>query len=213
MLLVQLTEFSRWRTRITHLCKFEKTENRFAHCWLVDESIYCYFIIFRVKPEESVVLAPDLLKGLFHVLTIEGSEENEYAMKAIMTSFVALQENIVPFLSELIPKLTQLLIVVAKNPSRPRFNHYLFETLSLSIKWVYEYFKNVFQKTFKPNTWTFLFLGFCAEATLLLWHHLSKHCSLFSKKYCSRTSKVRIIIIFIFLFLLKNNFLSFILEF
>lgn len=92
------------------------------------------FIFHRVKPEETVVLAPELLKGLFHVLNIEGSEENEYAMKAIMTSFAALRENVVPFLSELIPKLTQLLIVVAKNPSRPRFNHYLFETLSLSIK-------------------------------------------------------------------------------
>lgn len=79
-------------------------------------------------------LAPDLLKGLFACLTFHGSEENEYVMKAIMRSFGILQDNIVPFLADLLPKLTDKLTVVSKNPTRPNFNHFLFETLSLSIK-------------------------------------------------------------------------------
>ncbi|XP_015180909.1 PREDICTED: exportin-2 [Polistes dominula] len=87
-----------------------------------------------VKGNDLMPLAPDLFKGLFACLSQTGSEENEYVMKAIMRSFGILQDNIVPFLAELLPKLTEKLTMVAKNPTRPNFNHYLFETLSLSIK-------------------------------------------------------------------------------
>lgn len=62
------------------------------------------------------------------------SDENEYAMKAIMRSFGVLKDNILPYLGELLPKLTEKLTIVAGNPSRPNFNHFLFETLSLSIR-------------------------------------------------------------------------------
>lgn len=67
-------------------------------------------------------------------MNITGSEENEYVMKAVMRSFGTLQETVVPFLADLLPKLTEKLAIVSKNPSRPNFNHYLFETLSVSIK-------------------------------------------------------------------------------
>ena len=81
-----------------------------------------------------VPLSTELLNGLFAVLELPGSEDNEYVMKAIMRSFAILQDNVVPQLANLLPKLTEKLVSVAKNPSRPNFNHYLFETLSLSIK-------------------------------------------------------------------------------
>ncbi|XP_011299579.1 exportin-2 [Fopius arisanus] len=87
-----------------------------------------------VKGEEIAPLAADLLKGLFALLELSGSGENEYAMKAIMRSFGTLKENVVPFLGDLLPKLTEKLSIVARNPSRPNFNHYLFETLGLSIR-------------------------------------------------------------------------------
>ncbi|KAI4498822.1 hypothetical protein M0802_005997 [Mischocyttarus mexicanus] len=89
-----------------------------------------------VKGNDLMPLAPELFKGLFACLTQPGSEENEYVMKAIMRSFGILQENIISFLADLLPKLTEKLTMVAKNPTRPNFNHYLFETLSLSIKFV-----------------------------------------------------------------------------
>lgn len=88
----------------------------------------------QVQEKEIVALAVDLLNGLFAALEIAGSEDNEYVMKAIMRSFVILQDNVVPHLATLLPKLTEKLVTVAKNPSRPNFNHYLLETLSLSIK-------------------------------------------------------------------------------
>lgn len=90
--------------------------------------------ISQVQEKEIAPLAVDLLNGLFTALENAGSEDNEYIMKAIMRSFVILQDNVLPHLANLLPKLTDILVTVAKNPSRPNFNHYLFETLSLSIK-------------------------------------------------------------------------------
>lgn len=87
-----------------------------------------------IKCEEILPFAPNLLNGLFSSLELPGSEENDYIMKAIMRSFCILNENIVPFLGTLLTKLTDKLSIVSRNPSRPNFNHYLFETLSLSIK-------------------------------------------------------------------------------
>lgn len=89
---------------------------------------------FRVKGEDIAPLAGNLLQYLFAALDRPGSEENEYIMKAIMRSFSTLQEAILPLLADLLPKLTEKLSVVARNPSRPNFNHCLFETLSISIK-------------------------------------------------------------------------------
>ncbi|XP_030384597.1 exportin-2 [Scaptodrosophila lebanonensis] len=83
------------------------------------------------------VLAPHsnaLISGLFATLAIPGSAENEYVMKAIMRSFHSLEGAAMPFMGVALPRLTEILTLVAKNPSRPHFNHYLFETLSLSIK-------------------------------------------------------------------------------
>ncbi|CAH0551581.1 unnamed protein product [Brassicogethes aeneus] len=79
-------------------------------------------------------LSNELLSNLFGVLTRPVSEENEYVMKAMMRTFSTLQERVVPFLSVALPKLTEKLQMVAKNPSRPHFNHYLFETFSLAIR-------------------------------------------------------------------------------
>ncbi|XP_034196637.1 chromosome segregation 1 [Osmia lignaria lignaria] len=90
--------------------------------------------LYLVKGTDLSPLTADLLKGLFACLNMPGSEENEYVMKAIMRSFGVLQEIVVPFLADLLPKLTEKLAIVSKNPSRPNFNHFLFETFALSIK-------------------------------------------------------------------------------
>lgn len=99
-------------------------------------------------------VAGDLLSGLFGTLSHEESQENDYVMKgifhtifilitflyiidhflAIMRSFSTLQEVALPFMGAALPRLTKSLETVAKNPSRPHFNHYLFETLCLAIK-------------------------------------------------------------------------------
>ncbi|KAL3287433.1 hypothetical protein HHI36_001904 [Cryptolaemus montrouzieri] len=89
---------------------------------------------FIVNGAQLEPLAGELLNNLFSILERPVSEENEYVMKAIMRTFSTLQERIMPFLEVAFPKLTAKLEMVAKNPSRPHFNHYLFEALSLAIK-------------------------------------------------------------------------------
>lgn len=79
-------------------------------------------------------IAVDLLTGLFAVLNSTQSTENEYVMKAIMRSFATLQDASLSFMPVALPRITEILELVSKNPSRPHFNHYLFETLALAVK-------------------------------------------------------------------------------
>ncbi|XP_054162463.1 exportin-2-like [Oppia nitens] len=87
-----------------------------------------------IKVEDLDAYIGPLLNGLFNILTFAGSNENEYAMKAIMRTFSLLQERCLPYFAQLLPKLTAKLAEVTKNPTKPHFNHYLFEALSLTIR-------------------------------------------------------------------------------
>ncbi|KAM3961378.1 LOW QUALITY PROTEIN: chromosome segregation 1 [Aphomia sociella] len=79
--------------------------------------------------------AGPLLGALFAALGRADSpaEHNEYVMKAVLRTLSCLQEGALEYLGDALPKLAQMLAVVAKNPCKPHFNHYLFETLSLSV--------------------------------------------------------------------------------
>jgi exportin-2 (importin alpha re-exporter) len=87
-----------------------------------------------LSAQQLAPLTEDLLKNLFGAFEFPGSTENEYVMKAVMRSFSALQNSVVPYLAHLLPPLTNKLAQAAKNPTRPHYNHYLFESLSLSIR-------------------------------------------------------------------------------
>lgn len=83
------------------------------------------------------ILAPfagDAVGGLFQALSKPNSNENEYVMKAIMRVINTLNEHSMPFMGAMLPKLTEILTQVSKNPSKPHFNHFLFETIALAIK-------------------------------------------------------------------------------
>uniref|UniRef100_A0A8C7VB56 Exportin-2 n=3 Tax=Oncorhynchus mykiss TaxID=8022 RepID=A0A8C7VB56_ONCMY len=87
-----------------------------------------------ITPAEMAPFTEQLLNNLFKALALPGSSENEYIMKAIMRSFSLLQEAIVSYIPTLIGQLTHKLLLVSRNPSKPHFNHYLFESLCLSIR-------------------------------------------------------------------------------
>lgn len=55
-------------------------------------------------------------------------------MKALMRVFSTLQEAVLPYLGQTLGGLDQKLMLVARNPSKPHFNHYLFETISLAVR-------------------------------------------------------------------------------
>ncbi|KAM9372228.1 exportin-2 isoform 1-T1 [Phaethornis superciliosus] len=87
-----------------------------------------------ISAAEMAPFVEVLLTNLFKALTLPGSSENEYIMKAIMRSFSLLQESIIPYIPSVITQLTQKLLAVSKNPSKPHFNHYMFESICLSIR-------------------------------------------------------------------------------
>lgn len=87
-----------------------------------------------VKAAHIMPITTDLLGGLFLIFTKPGSGENEYAMKAIMRTVGLLQADVLPFLKHILDNLTAKLNEVTKNPSKPNFNHYLFETITICIR-------------------------------------------------------------------------------
>ena len=87
-----------------------------------------------VTSADLAPLASTLLEGLFGAFALPGSAENEYVMKCVMRSFSCLQSEVMPYLPHVLPVLTQKLEAAAKNPTKPHYNHYLWETLCLSIR-------------------------------------------------------------------------------
>merc|ERR1719239_57589 len=87
-----------------------------------------------ITREMVLPVATDLMTSLFAAMERPGSTENEYVMKAVMRTMSLLQEQIQPMIPQLIAGLKAKLALVSKNPSKPHFNHYLFECICVAIK-------------------------------------------------------------------------------
>ncbi|ODV91468.1 hypothetical protein CANCADRAFT_71450 [Tortispora caseinolytica NRRL Y-17796] len=83
-------------------------------------------------------LSQDLLQHLFAIIeranTPEKLAENEYLMRCAMRVLVAAHSSISPYSLELLGHITKILEIVAKNPSNPRFTHFLFEALAAVVR-------------------------------------------------------------------------------
>eukprot|EP00741_Cyanophora_paradoxa_P021915 tig00021428_g21154.t1 len=77
-----------------------------------------------------------LLTNLFAALSLPGSAENDYVMKAIMRVTGVVQEDLKPVLPAIIQQLTAILGSVCANPRNPIFNHYLFETVASLVRFI-----------------------------------------------------------------------------
>ncbi len=77
--------------------------------------------------------AGDLLTNLFGALN--GNPENEYIMKAIMRTIAAAKSTIMPLAEIVTGALNGVLMLVAKNPCKPRFNHFLFEAIGSAVRY------------------------------------------------------------------------------
>ena len=123
---------------IPHLIRYLLANSRVVHSYAAS----CLEKLFMVRVGGNPAItkadidscAEILLTNLFAAMDLPGSQENEYIMKTIMRTFSLLQEAIVPCIGHLIAKLTEKLLVVMKNPSKPHFNHYLFESVCLAVK-------------------------------------------------------------------------------
>jgi exportin-2 (importin alpha re-exporter) len=55
-------------------------------------------------------------------------------MRAVMRLSSSLHELVLPYLNQLIDKLVLILRRSSRNPNKPNFNHYLFETITVLIR-------------------------------------------------------------------------------
>jgi len=53
---------------------------------------------------------------------------------AIMRVISASKEEMGPYTEPALQKLTQIMLIISKNPSNPKFNHYLFEAVGALVK-------------------------------------------------------------------------------
>ncbi|KAJ1997714.1 importin-alpha export receptor, partial [Coemansia thaxteri] len=84
-------------------------------------------------PADVQPLAEVMLGHIFCTLERADSPqklaENEYLMKTVMRVFLASRTNILPLAPAALGKLAVILGEVSKNPSNPKFNHFLFEAV------------------------------------------------------------------------------------
>ncbi|KAI9261688.1 Cse1-domain-containing protein [Phascolomyces articulosus] len=84
--------------------------------------------------------AEKLLVELFRLIeagqTPEKLSENDYLMRAVMRVIITCRQDMVPYVNVIMGKLTNILGVVSNNPSNPRFNHYIFESIGALIRFI-----------------------------------------------------------------------------
>ncbi|ORX69547.1 Cse1-domain-containing protein [Linderina pennispora] len=84
-------------------------------------------------PGDIQPLAEGMLVHIFGLLDRAGSPEklaeNDYLMKAAMRVILASRTNITPLAPAALGKLAQIVAEVSKNPSNPRFSHFMFEAI------------------------------------------------------------------------------------
>ncbi|KAI2810344.1 hypothetical protein RDWZM_002654 [Blomia tropicalis] len=87
-----------------------------------------------VKPDDIQPFILPLIEGLFGILQHPGSSENDYVIKAILRLLSLLRERLLPYFNVILPKIAEKLNEVSKNPSKPNFNHCIFEIVGLSVR-------------------------------------------------------------------------------
>lgn len=74
-----------------------------------------------------------LLTALFGTLSHEESSQNDYIMKAILQVCVTANSDLSQYVPVILDTLTKILFKVAQNTKNPQFNHFVFETIVLSM--------------------------------------------------------------------------------
>lgn len=69
---------------------------------------------YRITKAEFQPHLENALTGLFQVLRVPGSTENEYVMKAVMRTFSLCNELLFPYMSTVVNELCQKLLVTSK---------------------------------------------------------------------------------------------------
>lgn len=84
-------------------------------------------------------ISKQLLMSLFNLMfksssTPEKLAENEFLMKCVMRVLLTAENSITDFAPEILSQLIQIVEVIMRNPSNPKFSHYTFESISVVVK-------------------------------------------------------------------------------
>ncbi len=93
------------------------------------------------SPKDNLITSQDLaplinplIGNTMALLDPAKANSNEYAVKCLMRVCLVLQDLLEPYIDEMLAKLAQVLTVTSKNPTKPNFNHYLFEIFGVLIR-------------------------------------------------------------------------------
>ncbi|KAF9082059.1 importin-alpha export receptor [Mortierella sp. AD031] len=90
--------------------------------------------------DEIAPLAETLTSNLFRLIelgqTPEKLAENDYLMKCEMRVILTVREKMMPLVSLCLARLTAIVQAVSSNPSNPKFNHYVFESIGALIRFI-----------------------------------------------------------------------------
>lgn len=84
-------------------------------------------------------MAEKWLSNLFKIIsrqqTPEKVAENEFLMKCILRILTCCKEACLPYAAVLLQQLVEIIKVISKNPSNPKFSHYTFESIGALIRY------------------------------------------------------------------------------
>ena len=83
-----------------------------------------------------------LLTNLLSALKMECSAQNEYIMKALLRAISFCGEQVITYQETVLAELVEKLRIVSGNPSKPQFNHYLFECISCLVNLLCQHHPN-----------------------------------------------------------------------
>ncbi|KTW25617.1 hypothetical protein T552_03477 [Pneumocystis carinii B80] len=94
---------------------------------------------FLIGKMDIVQLSKELLENLFKLIekasTLEKLSENDFLMKCTMRVIATIKDGIIPLVDTISSYLINIILEVSKNPSNPKFNHYVFESLAILIRY------------------------------------------------------------------------------
>ncbi|RIA85430.1 exportin-2-like protein [Glomus cerebriforme] len=95
-------------------------------------------LTFKFNKDDIKPYTQELLINLFRLIeagtTPETLAENDYLMKAVMRVIFTSRDDMVPYVIEIMGHLNKILVEISKNPSNPRFNHYVFESIGALVR-------------------------------------------------------------------------------
>ncbi|KAG4306464.1 hypothetical protein PORY_000452 [Pneumocystis oryctolagi] len=100
-----------------------------------------------IEKINTSMLFKELLENLFKLIekvsTPEKLSENDFLMKCIMRAIATAKSGIIPLMNTVSSYLVKIILEISKNPSNPKFNHYVFESLAALIRYTVPHSKEI----------------------------------------------------------------------